>query len=103
MRIEIIVAADEPAVFFSSVRAAEMALEWIDVRDGVYTALYGRAGECYEIGEDGRDVFIRPTSANDSDALLALLRAFLRAVKVEFAEAEGLEALLSRCERYCIE
>lgn len=40
--VRLIVAADEPPLFFSSVDAAEQYLEAIDVEDGVYPAAYGR-------------------------------------------------------------
>jgi len=101
VRIEIIVAADEPALFFSSVRSAEIALEWIDVRNGIYTAIFGRAGEVYEIGEDGGLVRIRLTRAEARpDELKALLLKFLDAAEGTKPDAEDLDQLLARCEPY---
>lgn len=39
--IELVVAADEPALFYSSVQQAEMDLEVVDVRNGVYPGAFG--------------------------------------------------------------
>lgn len=44
-KIRLIVAADEPALFYTSVSQAEMDLEAIDVRAGVYPVGYGPNGE----------------------------------------------------------
>jgi hypothetical protein len=58
-KIALIVAADEPALFVSSIERAEQALEAIDVEDGVYTAAFGPGGEVYDIETDGASVRFR--------------------------------------------
>lgn len=60
--IQLIVAADEPALLFSSVKAAEGYLEAVDVRNGVYTAAYGPAGEPFSITAVGDHVVIRQST-----------------------------------------
>lgn len=76
--IELIVAADEPALFFSSVSAAEGYLEAVDVRDGVYTAAYGPNGEPFSIGVEGDRVIIRPSAGEAQPRqLIELLKSLL--------------------------
>lgn len=99
MPIALIVKADEPALFFSSVRSAEIALEAIDVRDGVYPEAYGPSGEPYSIGTNGERVVITamPIEARPQE-LLAVLQKFLATIG---AESNGdLSDLLSTCESY---
>ena len=56
--IALIVAADEPALFFSSIEAAESYLEWIDVENGVYPVAYDPDGNVYRLSHDGARVII---------------------------------------------
>ena len=57
--MKLIVAADEPAIFFASVQHAERWVEAIDVEDGVYSAGFGPNGEPYAIRTDGTWVRLR--------------------------------------------
>lgn len=101
--IRLIVAADEPALFFRSVSEAESYLEWIDVRDGIYTAAFGRAGEVYSVSEDGRFVRIEiADSAPRPGELRELLTRFLGGVGVRVEPDETLDQLLERCEQYVV-
>ncbi len=98
-QISLIIAADEPALFFSSIDAAERYLEPIDVENGVYTAAYGPDGSAYRIGvKDGR-VTIAPDPGQppQPDTLKALLLTFLAAVGSPARQNEDLPALLERC------
>jgi hypothetical protein len=52
-QVNLIVAADEPAIFFASVHDAERWMEPVDVEDGVYGAAFGPAGEPHVISTDG--------------------------------------------------
>src|SRR3954447_5918424 len=56
--VGLIVAADEPALIFSSPQVAESYLEAVDVRDGVYPEAYGPNGEVYDVLESDGAVFI---------------------------------------------
>jgi hypothetical protein len=101
-RIELIIAADEPALFYDSVASAVRALEPIDVRDGVYGPAYGRRGEIYGIYAVGDRVIVVPDQSKrpDPDGLRQLLTAFLRQVTPEAELDADLAALLLRCEPY---
>jgi hypothetical protein len=87
-KIALIVAADEPALFVSSIEWAEQALEAIDVEDGVYTAAFGPGGEVYDIETEGTSVRFRlwgnPRATGEADMLL--LSFFKTAKKVEGGE-----------------
>ena len=48
-RVQLVVTADEPALMFSSLENAKSYFEATDVRDGVYGAAFGGAGERYSI------------------------------------------------------
>ena len=73
--VQLVVAADEPALMFSSIENAETYLEAIDVRDGVYGAAFGPAGERFSIVTIGERVVIqRLDRAPDPEALAQLLR-----------------------------
>lgn len=79
--VVLIIAADEPALFFSSVTAAENYLEAVDVRDGVYTGAYGAGGEPYSLRAEGNRVAIEPDAGTPRVAeLTALLRSYLSRV-----------------------
>jgi len=57
-KIELVVAADEPALFYSSVQQAEMDLEAVDVRDGVFPIAYGPDGQIFKLEAIGDRVRI---------------------------------------------
>jgi hypothetical protein len=72
--IELIVEADEPALFFSSRSRAEAYLEAIDVRDGVYPVAYGPDGRLFQLEAIGNRVSINAVEgAKAPDDLRALL------------------------------
>ena len=100
--IALIVVADEPALFFSSVKVAEGYLEAIDVEDGVYPLAYGPSGELYSISSDGTNVIIEPDSerAPKPEALSRLLADVLAANGFQISEATPLSELLRLCERF---
>lgn len=100
--IEIVVAADEPALFFASIADAERDLEAVDVRNGVYPAAYGRRGEPYHIFAEGDRVRIRPkeNAPNQADELATLLVRFLAAAGIPTPPTDGLPELLARCDPY---
>ena len=99
--IGLIVAADEPALFFTSVKAAETYLEAVDVRDGVYTAAYGPDGQPHRIDTQGNRVVITPEDDKvpEPEALKALLLSYLSKTGDEAGERESLGDLLTRCAR----
>jgi len=66
--IELIIAADEPALFFSSIKSAEGYLEATDVEDGIYTAAFGPNGESYQINAKENRVVITPSPQNAAKA-----------------------------------
>lgn len=99
--IKLIVAADEPALFYSSVSQAEMDLEAIDVRDGVYPVGYGPDGQVFQLEAIGDRVRISQVEGLQPkpDDLRALLLRYLSATGVHDVEdAEPLGSLLARCE-----
>jgi len=101
-KIALIVAADEPALFFTSIKAAESYLETIDVENYEYSAAYDPDGRLYQIGTSGKRVVITPERDQPSDpaALKALLLGFLSEIGEPGSEADSLETLIKRCERY---
>jgi hypothetical protein len=100
--VRLIVAADEPAVFFSSIQSAESYLEAIDVNNGVYTAAYGPAGEPYRISAPNNRVSITPDPSYPAKPreLRALLVRFFAATKAPARDSEDLDALVKRCVPY---
>ncbi|MDR6533145.1 hypothetical protein J2800_003906 [Caulobacter rhizosphaerae] len=98
--IELIVEADEPALFFSSVGGAEAYLEAIDVRDGVYPVAYGPDGQVFKLEAIGDRVRIASVEGSKApDDLRALLLRYLSAVKVhDVKSTETLSGLLAICE-----
>lgn len=103
-KIKLVVAADEPALFYSSVANAEMDLEAIDVRDGVYPVAYGPGGTIYSLEAVGERVRVAQAEGEPPrpDDLRALLLRYLSAIGVFGVEsAEPLESLLARCESDC--
>lgn len=101
-KIALIVAADEPAIFYKDVPSAEADLEALDVRNGVYKAAYGPGGEPYDIAEDGEKVVIRPNTggASRSQELKEVLKNFLRAMGISSSDNASIEELLEKCEPY---
>lgn len=100
-KINLIVAADEPALFYSSVSQAEMDLEAIDVRDGVYPVGYGPDGQVFRLEAIGDRVRISQVEGlpPKPDDLRALLLRYLSATGVhDVEEAEPLGSLLARCD-----
>jgi hypothetical protein len=96
--VRLIVPADEPALFFSSMQAAERYLEPVDVQNGIYPIAYGPAGEIYRIGvRDGR-VAVTLDSAQHArpDELKRLITHFLSAAEVP-APTGDLAALVKAC------
>ncbi|TFI58406.1 hypothetical protein E2493_09725 [Sphingomonas parva] len=94
------VAADEPLLIYPSLRAAERALEAIDVENGVYPAAYGPNGEPYGIGTDGQRVVIERTGQSDKpDELKALLLRYLHANGSAPSETTSLGALTTEVWR----
>jgi hypothetical protein len=97
-QVKLIVAADEPALFFASVEDAQSYLEAIDVENGVYGPVFGPNGEPYSISTDGHDVIIRATGeAPQPEALKALLLKYLAARGETPARVSSLSDLLERC------
>jgi hypothetical protein len=98
--IKLIVAADEPAIFFASLEDAERWMEPIDVDDGVYSAAFGPAGEPHTISTDGASVSIIQTGgAPQPEALRAVILRYLAATGETTSDDISLPALLDRCSR----
>jgi hypothetical protein len=102
--IELIVEADEPALFFASVSGAEAYIEAIDVRDGVYPVAYGPDGQVFKLEAIGDRVRITSVeSLKAPDDLRALLLRYLSAAKAhDVKSTETLSGLLARCEAAAI-
>jgi hypothetical protein len=101
--IGLIVAADEPALFFSSPEVAEKYLEAVDVRSGVYTEAYGPKGEPYDIMADQWDgVVINPRTeyATQPHRLRKILESFLKACGLPFSTDMSLQDLIALCNPY---
>lgn len=97
-QVGLIVAADEPAIFFVSLEDAERWMEPIDVKDGVYSAAFGPAGEPYAISTDGKYVNIRRTGdAARPEALKELLLCYFGSIGEATSDNASLPALLARC------
>lgn len=100
--VKLIVKADEPALFFSSIEAAEKYLEAIDIEKGVYPAAYGPEGERFQLNTNGNRVFITPSSGRlaEPDELRSVLLKFFSAIKKPVLKHESLEELLRKCEEH---
>ncbi|WP_298123550.1 hypothetical protein [Brevundimonas sp.] len=98
--IELIVEADEPALFFSSVGGAEAYLEAIDVRDGVYPVAYGPDGQVFRLEAVGDRVRINSVEGSKApDDLRKLLLRYLSAAEShDVKSTDPLSGLLARCE-----
>lgn len=101
---QLVVEGDEPALFFSSVSAAEAYLEPIDVAEGTFPAAFGPHGERYSIETDGKAVFIQKILGVDPDpgALRLLLERFLRSLGQPAPADAELQELWRRCSKYTI-
>jgi glycosyltransferase involved in cell wall biosynthesis len=96
--VKLIIAADEPALFYASVEDAERDLEAIDVENGVYGPAFGPNGEPYTISTDGTRVHIEATgAAPQPEALKALLLYYFDATGKTVDANVELSALLQRC------
>jgi hypothetical protein len=96
-KIQLIVEAVDGPAFFSSVEAAEIYLEAIDVDDGEYPRAWGPEGEPYRLTSvDDRVVILEDESRSKSPAELEqFVRRFLGA---KADESDDLRALLKKCE-----
>jgi hypothetical protein len=96
---QLIIAADEPALFYNSIQRAESDLEAIDVENGVYTAAYGPNGERYRIESEENlvRILLDVSEPADPQALRELVMRFLNAVKVPSEQGESLRELLQKC------
>jgi hypothetical protein len=98
--INLIVVADEPAIFFASLEDAERWMEPIDVDDGVYSAAFGPAGERHIISIDGTSVSILQTGDTPQpEASRAVILRYLAATGETVGDDISLPALLDRCSR----
>lgn len=96
--VKLIVAADEPAIFFASVEDAESWMEAVDVEDGVYSAAFGPSGEPHGITTDGTCVRIAETGESPQpEALKALLLRYFDAIGEKPSTDLDLPTLLKRC------
>ena len=100
--VGLVVLADEPALFFSTVPVAEGYLEAVDVENGVYPRAYGPAGEIYTLRTEDDKVVIEPDRNNASQPkeLEKLLRRILSDRGIHTPRESSLESLLQYCERY---
>lgn len=98
--IALIVEADEPALFFSSVIGAEGYLEAIDVSDGVYPVAYGPDGQVFRLEAIGDGVRVHAVEGLKApEDLRALLLRYLSAARQhDFKTTDPLPGLLARCE-----
>lgn len=98
--VALIIAADEPALLFSSVQRAEAYLEPIDVKNNVYTAAYGPEGQPFRIATDGWKVHIHrdDDAPNQREELRVLLVRLLRGRGAEVGPTDTIEDMLARCE-----
>lgn len=96
--IRLIVAADEPALFFASVQDAESFIEAVDVEAGVYLVAFGPAGEPHTIrSEDGLVRISETGEAQQPNALKAVLLSYLKSVGEVPAAELDLSELLQLC------
>lgn len=97
-KVNFIVTADEPAIFFASVQEAESWMEPIDVQNGVFKEAYGPAGEPYSISTDGSCVSIEPTGeAPKAEELRYALLEVFAALGNHSSDHMTLSELLDRC------
>jgi hypothetical protein len=101
-KIALVVAADEPALFFSSIRAAESYLEAVDVLDGVYPVAYSPTGDRFTLNAQDDHVVIEPDLCTPKDpaGLRSLLKHVLASRGLPQSEEASLENLIAVCEPY---
>jgi hypothetical protein len=100
-QIRLIIEADEPALFYASLQDAQLDLEPIDVKAGVYKSVYGRDGQVYEINvKNNKVLFDFVSGKRDVDTLKKVIKTFLVSIDGHFEETESLASLLTRCEPY---
>ena len=99
--IALIVEADEPAIFFSNVRAAAASMEAVDVDNGLYRKLFGPAGEVFEVSViDGRAHIALVEGSNDLSGLRRVLVSFLSAMNIDHEVDESVSLLLEKCRPF---
>jgi len=101
-RVFLVIEADEPALLFSSVKAAENYLEVTDVRQGTYGRVFGRGGERFKLLIVGDNVRIVPDleSQRLPNDLRDVLYTFLSTLDVGVSEQFNLDELLDKCDRF---
>lgn len=101
MPIALIVKADEPALFYRSVKDAEIDLEPYDVEAGIYTAAFGPLGEVYSISiNDNRVIINRVSGQFDVEALRQVITGFLSAIDGQ--DSNYGDKSLNDLLRYCV-
>ncbi|HEX6374084.1 MAG TPA: hypothetical protein VFZ91_00010 [Allosphingosinicella sp.] len=101
--VSLIIAADEPALFFSSPEIAETYLEAADVRSGTYPEAYGPGGEPFDITADRFDqVAIHRNEGSPArpERVRAIVEGFLDACGISHSADMPLAALLALCAPY---
>lgn len=93
----LIVAADEPAICFATVAAAEGYLEAVDVCDGVYSAAYSPLGERFDICAANDRVTFTPTGKLEPEKLRQLLLRLFNARGLPANPSDPLVNLVDRC------
>jgi len=101
-RVQLVVKADEPALFFSSAAAAENWLEAIDVEEGTYPFAIDRAGNIFAVRPYKNNAKLERAAGQpaDLDLLRSTIVSFLTAQRVQFEPTDTLEHLLYLCEPY---
>jgi hypothetical protein len=101
--IQLIIAADEPALFFSSSEVAETYLEAEDVRSGVYSEAFGPNGEPFDIMVDRHDnvvVVKREGGVINPERLREIITRFVSAVGTPISSEATLSDLIKLCSVY---
>lgn len=101
-KVQIIVEADEPALFFTSRLTAEKYLEATDVRNGVYKRCFGPNGEKFKISLDGEKVSIQPSADKELHLkdLREIIFKYLDAIQEPYERNISHVELLKRCEKH---
>jgi hypothetical protein len=99
--IKLIVAeANGPPGFFSSIKAAESYLEWIDVENGEFPFAYDPDGNVYRFRHENRRVTIeRDGNRCDPEGLNALLQKTIASFYMPVKSSDN-AFLLSLCSKY---
>lgn len=101
-RVALIVEADEPVMFFSSIGAARSYIEIYSVRDGIYKGAYDASGRRYEIRERGEDVEIASVDEYDLPGLRLIVESFLSYHGIDFDPQDSIHSLLDRCAPFIV-